>query len=463
MSSEMIGENPVVESGKAGHDYLSTYRKMVMTILRYRSEWSCQAGGAYRQGRQAHWNKMAIRLTIWSQMDEGAVVIDRDLRPVLASLATQYPVVTLTGPRQAGKTTLCRTTFPDLPYVSLEALDVRDYARRDPRGFLSDYPGGAILDEVQNAPDLPSYIQGIVDEDPTPGRFILTGSQHFGLTQAISQSLAGRTAVLHLMPPSLGELKRFEHHPQTLDEVLWAGAYPRIHDQGLEPTRWLGDYVMTYVQRDVRSITNVTDLEAFTAFTKHCAGRTACEVNLSALGNDVGIAHNTARAWLSVLEASFLVFRMPSWQRSIRKRLLKAPKLHFVDSGLACYLLGITDPGQLRYHPLRGALFESWVASELYKSRLHRGLEARLLHYRDAKGLEVDCIVESEHKTFLVESKSGATVRSDAFSSVNKLAKLMAELGDVPGIEPLVVFGGDSAGGSGRVGALPWNEMDRDW
>ncbi|MFT7665638.1 MAG: putative AAA+ superfamily ATPase [Planctomycetota bacterium] len=394
---------------------------------------------------------------------QAKTMIDRDLSKPLAKLAAQYPVVTLTGPRQAGKTTLCKSSFPGKPHVSLEALDTRDYACRDPRGFLSDYPDGAILDELQNAPELPSYIQGIVDEDPTPGRFILTGSQHFGLTQAVSQSLAGRTAVLHLMPPSYGELKRFDHYPQSLDEVIWAGAYPRIHDRGLEPAQWLSDYVLTYVQRDVRSITNVTDLEAFTSFTKHCAGRTGCEVNFSALGSDVGIAHNTARAWLSVLEASFLVFRIPSWQRNVRKRLLKAPKLHFVDSGLACYLLGITDPGQLRYHPLRGALFESWVVSEIYKSRLHRALEPRLRHYRDAKGLEVDCIVESEQKTYLVEAKSGATIRTDDFGAVQKLAELMTTVADVHETELYVVSGGDLGQSGSRGNALPWNAIDREW
>ncbi|MCZ7686908.1 MAG: AAA family ATPase [Sandaracinaceae bacterium] len=247
-------------------------------------------------------------------------MIERNLGPVLLESARYYPVVTLTGPRQSGKTTLCRALFPDKPYVTLEALDVREYARTDPRAFLAEHAGGAVLDEVQHVPELTSWIQVVVDEDPRPGRFVLTGSQHFGLSDAIAQSLAGRTAVHHLLPPSLDELRRFERAPTTLLETLFTGAYPRIHDRGIPAERWLSDYLTTYVQRDVRQVLNVADLSAFTTFLRLAAGRTARELNLSALGADAGVSHNTARSWLSVLETSWLCHRLPPLFRNLRKQ-----------------------------------------------------------------------------------------------------------------------------------------------
>ena len=250
--------------------------------------------------------------------------------------------------------------------------------------------------------------------------------------------------------------------PESLDDTVWAGAYPRIHDQQVPAGRWLADYVTTYVQRDVRQILNVGDLEAFTAFVRHRAGRSGQTLNLSALGADVGVAHNTARAWLSVLEASFLVFRVPSWQRTVRKRLVKAPKLHFVDTGLACQLLGIAEPGQLRHHPLRSALFESIVAAEILKSRAHRGLVPTLHHYRDARGHEVDLIVESEHRTFLVESKASATVHTDFFVPLTKLVDLVAERVPTKPVEPRLVFGGEVAQSRGVARAVPWKRLDEE-
>ena len=391
-------------------------------------------------------------------------MIRRDLGKVLKQLAKQYPVLTVTGPRQAGKTTLCQHCFPKLPYVSLEAHDMRAYVRDDPRGFLAEYQDGAILDEVQNAPEIASYLQGEVDRRADPGRFVLTGSQHVGLTQAVTQSLAGRSAVVHLFPPSFGELRRFEDVPSDLLTTLWMGSYPRIHDRGLDARRWLSDYVTTYVQRDVRQVLNVVDLEAFTAFVKHCAGRTACEVNLSSLGSDVGVSHNTARSWLSVLEASFLCFRVPTWRRNARKQLVKAAKLHFLDSGLICTLLGIAHPDQLRHHPLRGAIFESWVASEIFKARSHAGLDPSVFHFRDAKGLEVDLVVESDERTIFVEAKSGATVSGDFFTPLERLEAAAAGRKGGKAIEKLVVFGGDQGQKRSGCKVVAWRAIDRvEW
>lgn len=391
-------------------------------------------------------------------------MITRNLDTHALRIAAHYPILTITGPRQSGKTTLCRAIFPGKPYVSLEQPDTRDFARRDPRGFLAAHAGGAILDEVQNAPDLLSYLQGEVDERPQRGRFVLTGSQHFGLMAQVSQSLAGRTGVLHLLPPGYDELRRFPSAPAELVGAIWAGSYPAIFDRQIPADRWLADYVATYVQRDVRQILNVADLEAFTTFLRHCAGRTAQEVNLSAIGADAGVSHATARAWLSVLETSFICFRIPAWHRKVRRQLVKAPKLHFFDTGLACYLLGINTPEALRYHPLRGALFETWVASEIHKARTHRALEPRLLHLRDAKGLEVDLVLEAAGRTVLVEAKSGATVGGDFFGPLAKAGEILRAGGIDHPVEPRIAYGGDRSYAERGVAVLPWTEVSAaDW
>ena len=388
-------------------------------------------------------------------------VIDRNLAGPLKDRMGHYPVVTVTGPRQSGKTTLCRTACSDLPYVSLEGMDVRTYALEDPRGFLHEYRDGAVIDEVQRAPDLPSYLQEVVDENPEPGRFVLTGSQHFGLSAAVNQSLAGRAGVLHLLPLGFDELARFDAPPRGLLEVLWTGAYPRIHDRGIPPDIWLRDYFATYVERDVRSLRNVTDLEAFSAFVRMAAGRTATETNLSALAGDAGVRHNTVRAWLSVLEASFLVIRLPAHRSNLRKRQIKAPKLHFLDSGLVCHLLGIRSHEELRHHPLRGQVFESWVASEVFKARTHRGEEPRLRHYR-AAGTEVDLVMEMGPGTLLVEAKAGSTVTPRFFSGMRRVGGELEGAGFT--VERRLVYGGDRRQSRGATEVIPWNRLlEVDW
>jgi hypothetical protein len=407
---------------------------------------------------------LAIELTIHAHRGYFSEVIERNLAGPLRDLAGHYPVVTVTGPRQAGKTTLCRSVFPEKPYVSLEPLDVREAAAADPRGFLADHAGGAVIDEVQNVPGLVSYLQVDVDERPEPGRFVLTGSQHFGLTQTVTQSLAGRVGILHLLPPSLDELRRFPNPPADLLTTLWTGAYPRIHDRGIPADRWLADYVTTYVQRDVRQVLNVADLESFTTFLRLAAGRTAQEVNLSTLGGDAGVTHNTARAWLSVLEASFLCVRLPAWHRNARKQAVKAPKLHLLDSGLICHLLGIRDPDQLRHHPLRGAIFESWVVAEVYKARVHRGLDARLSHYRDAKRLEVDLLAELESAVVLLEAKSGATVAGDMLRPLHRLADGLRAGGEHRSLDLRLVYGGTASSRREDVSITTWSDVQAlDW
>ncbi len=391
------------------------------------------------------------------------MVIERNLRSSLEKLASLYPVVTVTGPRQSGKTTLCRSCFPDLDYVSLEPLDRREDAQADPRGFLAEHSRGVIIDEVQHVPELLSYIQAEVDERRAPGRFILTGSQHLGLLASVTQSLAGRTAVLHLLPPTLDELTSFPDAPKTLLDVLWTGAYPAIQDQSIPADRWYRDYVTTYVQRDVSQVLAIGNLRTFGTFLRLCAGRTGQVLNLSSLGADAGISHNTAKSWLSVLETGFLMHRLPPWHRNLKKRLTKTPKLHLFDSGLACYLLRIRSPDELRYHPLRGAIFESWVVSEVLKARYHQGLEEDTFFFRDHKGLEIDLVLERGDTDVLVEVKSGATVSSDAFNGLRRVDALMTASAGVAA-QKVLVYGGTRRARRHDVNVLPWSQVqDFDW
>lgn len=388
-------------------------------------------------------------------------MINRKLSEKLLQLSTYYPVVAVTGPRQAGKTTLCRATFPDKPYVSLESLDFRDFAQNDPRGFLMEYKQGAVLDEIQQAPELVSYLQTDVDENPQPGRFILTGSQHFGISQIISQSLAGRCGLLNLLPPDYEELQDFSNAPNELFTLLWQGAYPRIYDQNIPASQWLADYIATYVQRDVRQVMNVADLLTFSNFLKLCAGRTAQEINLTSLGGDTGVSHNTAKAWLSILEASYIIHRIPAWHVNIRKQIVKAPKLHFFDTGLLCSLLQIREPGQLRLHPLRGAIFESWVVSELYKTIAHRGEEPILYHYRENRGLEMDILVQYDNKLTVIEIKSAATPTSYFFKGFDKISKRI-ETARLPFRQSnVVVYGGESSQQRSNARLLSWRDVNQ--
>ena len=288
-------------------------------------------------------------------------MIEREIVPCLTRLFGQYPFVTVTGPRQSGKTTVCRETFPDLAYVNLEAPDQREFAEADPRGFLARLGEGAILDEIQRVPDLLSYLQVLADEKRRNGLFILTGSEHFQLSEAIGQSLAGRTALLRLLPFTLGERER-TGATGALDDILYAGFYPRIYDQGIEPRQALGDYFETYVERDVRRLGEIRNVSNFRRFVRLCAGRVGQLINLQSLGADAGVSHTTVRNWLDLLDRSYILFRLPPFHANVRKRLVKTPKLYFYDVGLAAHLIGIERPDQIATHPLRGPLFENMVA-----------------------------------------------------------------------------------------------------
>lgn len=384
-------------------------------------------------------------------------VIDRDLAPLLMRAAADFPAVTLTGPRQSGKSTLCRSHFRALPYVSLEALDTRSFAEEDPRAFLAQFPDGAIIDEVQRVPAIMSYLQGIIDANPVPGRWILTGSHNFALMRDVGQSLAGRSAVLHLLPMARSEVARFPQFPRTLDEAMIAGGYPRIFDRNLDAAMWLGSYVSTYVERDVRSISNIGDLATFRRFLELCAGRTGQILNHASLASDCGISQPTAKAWFGVLEASFIAFRLPPFHANLSKRLVKMPKLHFYDTGLVCWLLGIRTPAQLRSHPLRGAIFETWVVSEIMKHRLNRGERTGLFFYRDRDGLEADVVIEMADRLIIVEAKASQTASSSLFDGVRRVGEVLAMVRGR--CETVVAYAGDEGQRRSDVSLVPWSEL----
>ena len=380
-------------------------------------------------------------------------MIDRDIATRLVELFDRYPFVTVTGPRQSGKTTLCRETLPSLQYVNLEAPDQREFAQSDPRGFLSALDGGAILDEIQRVPDLLSYLQVFADERGQNNLFILTGSEHFKLSEAISQSLAGRTALLRLLPFSLGERQRIGAG-NLVNEILYAGFYPRIYDQDLDPRQALSDYFETYVERDVRRLGEIRNLSSFQRFVRLCAGRIGQLTNTVALGSDAGVSHTTARNWIEVLEASYIAFRLPPFHANIRKRLVKSPKLYFYDVGLASHLIGIEHVDQIATHPLRGALFENMVVVEALKHRYNRGRGHNLSFFRDSRGLECDLLFESGHDICAIEIKSGTTIASDYFDALKSVAK------SIPNISAkVVVYGGTVRQSRSAADVVPFSEL----
>jgi uncharacterized protein len=394
-------------------------------------------------------------------------MIRRHLQGALLRASRKMPVITIIGPRQSGKTTLVRRTFPRHAYLSLERPDVRSRALADPQGLIEAHRGGVVLDEIQRAPELLSYLQAAVDADARPGRYVLTGSQNILLLRGVSQTLAGRTALFRLLPFSLSELHgRPALQPERLDhaarrtrapdaglwETVFTGLYPRIHDQDLPPTRWLGDYYRTYVERDVREALRIADLDAFDRFVRLAAARTAQELNLVSLAADVGISQPTAKAWLMALRTSSLVTLLQPHHRSFRKRLRKHPRMHFLDSGLVCYLLGIQSASVLERHPLRGAIFESFVISELVKAFEHSGREAPLFFWRDSTGHEIDLLIDFGDRVLPLEVKSGITVAGDACSSL----EWWTAIPENSARGGVLVHGGTDAFALKEFKVLPW-------
>ena len=385
-------------------------------------------------------------------------MLPRRALSALQSLARGFPIVALTGPRQSGKTTLARQAFATLPYVNLEDPDTRELALGDPRRFLARYAGGAIFDEVQRAPVLMSYLLGMADAAVGMGRFVLTGSQQFGLLDGITQSLAGRVGMLTLLPLGNAELALAGAPGRhSLEERLWRGGYPALYarHRDVQPAQWFAAYVATYIERDVRQVLNVGNLLTFQRFVSMCAARSGQLLNLHGLAGDCGISQPTARQWLTVLQASHLVTLLAPHHRNFGKRLVKTPKLYFLDSGLLCHLLRIGSPDDLHAHALRGAVFETWVVAETLKHRHNLGLPPDIYFWRDNHGLEIDLVFEHRSRMHAVECKSGTTYSPSWLDSARRWRALVGDAA----ADPVLVYGGEEGHHGADYEVLGWREL----
>ena len=396
-----------------------------------------------------------ILLQIKSLVFNPPKMVHRQLTEPIQAAAQTMPVVSITGPRQSGKTTLAQMAFPGHAYVNLEHLPTRQYALENPIGLLEQYPDGLIVDEAQYAPELFSYIQVQVDKTRKNGAYILTGSQNFLMMERITQSLAGRVAVFHLLPFSANEL---ENTPYQLDkpfEYIVKGFYPRIYDQGALPDVFYPSYLLTYLERDVRLLKNIGDLASFERFVRLCAGRIGQVFNQSSLANDTGLSQPTIRSWFSVLETSFVTFLLPPYFRNYNKRLIKTPKIYFYDTGLACSLLGIRSARELENHPRRGALFENYVLVEMMKQFLNHGRRPPCYFWRDSAGHEIDLLVEDGEKLYPMEIKSTQTLRSDFFKNLEFFQKLS----DTPPEQSFLIYGGTENQNRLRGFVRAWDQL----
>ncbi len=383
-------------------------------------------------------------------------MIPRELKTKLLALQKSFPVIALLGPRQSGKTTLVKSTFEKYAYRNLEAPDTRLYIQSDPRGFLelSHTDKGLIIDEAQRVPELFSYIQEAVDENK--GRkIILTGSQNFLLHEKISQSLAGRIGILRLLPFSLNEIKT-DYHFENYTDYIFKGFYPPVYDRNILPGDWAPNYIQTYIEKDVRQIINISDLTRFSNFLKLCSGRIGQILNITSLANDAGVAVNTAKSWLSVLESCFVIFLLKPFYNNFNKRIIKSPKLYFIDTGLASSLLEIEDSKQIESHYLKGALFENFIIAELLKRFFNKGDIPRLYYWRDKLGNEMDCLIEVNDKVKVVEMKAGKTITEDFFKGLNYWGKITAS--DNKNL--FLIYGGNETQSRSSGKVLSWKNIE---
>ncbi len=381
-------------------------------------------------------------------------MIYREQTKVLNEVRGKFPVITLTGPRQSGKTTLVKSVFTDLPYVSLEDIDVRNNALLDPKAFLGNFPKGAVLDEIQRTPELFSYIQGIVD-DKHDVQFVITGSQNFQLLQGITQSLAGRTMLLKLLPFSLSELGKAGIEFDNYEDVIFKGLYPGIYDRQINPQFFYPSYIGTYIEKDVRQIKNIENLNNFTRFLQLCAGRTGQILNMNSLAVDAGISTNTAKSWLSVLEASYIIYFLQPFYKNFNKRIVKSPKIYFYDTGLVCSLIGIENELQVKNYHAKGALFENLMINEFLKNRLNNGLTPRLYFWQNKTKQEVDLLVEQGGDLNAYEIKSSMTMNKQHFSNLKYWQNLSGESTD----KLNVIFGGDTNYKTADGNYISWKNL----
>ncbi len=384
-------------------------------------------------------------------------MIKRLLGSKILEAAKKMPVIAVTGPRQSGKSTLVKEIFPDYKYVNLEDIEMRKFAKDDPKGFLKNLGNRVIIDEVQNVPDLFSYIQVLVDEEKTTGRFILSGSQNLQLMESISQSLAGRVAIFNLLPFSLEELKGTTFELPNYENYMLQGFYPRIYDQGLNPTTWLLDYIQTYVERDLRQILNVSDLGTFRQFIEICAGRIGQLVNFSDIGSYIGVSYQTINKWVNVLQTSFIIHLVRPYHQNYNKRIVKTPKLYFYDTGLACALMNLRTIDDLNRHFAKGALFENFIINEIIKNHLNRQILPKHYFWNAAGVHEIDLVLDAGGKLFPIEIKSGRTINSNFFDGF----KYFQPLSGATPEDSYLVYGGDEVQTRSIAHVLGWNNLDK--
>lgn len=383
-------------------------------------------------------------------------MIHRSLQHKLLEISTYYPVITITGPRQSGKTTLIKKVFSKLPYVLLETPDIKERVLEDPKGFLAKFPKGVVLDEIQNIPELFSYIQGIVDNN-NDIKFVLSGSQNFLLLDKITQTLAGRTAILKLLPFSLEELKPTKYKINNSFEYIFKGSYPRLYDKNIPVDIFYSDYIQTYVERDVRTIKNIGNLSTFSRFIQLCAGRIGQILNLDSLATDAGITLNTVKSWLSILEASYIVYLLQPHHKNFNKRLVKRPKIYFYDTGIACNLLKIKSTEQLELHHMRGNLFENFILTELLKFKLNNAEIPNFYFWRDKHGKEIDCIIETVEELIPVEIKSSRTYTKEFFKNLNYWNKLSGNETN----STYLIYNGEENDKLPNGNLIGWNSLNR--
>lgn len=387
----------------------------------------------------------------------GSTTIARELANIILSMKDKLPVIVITGPRQSGKTTLAKALFPDYDYVNLEFPDTRAQVIDDPRLFLATHENGIVIDEVQRVPELFSYIQGIVDETGNNGRFILTGSKNFLLLEQISQTLAGRTALFHLLPFSITEIASGFPIEDNFAQYAFTGTYPRIYDQQLQPSDWYPWYIASYIEPDVRQIENVTDLNKFQMFLKLCAGRVGQLFNASAIANEIGVNYKTIQAWLSILEASFIIFLLPPFYKNFNKRLTKSPKIYFYDTGLICSLLGLRSAEELNFHYLKKEIFESLAISEIKKRLVNTNSHAGLYFWRDSTGHEIDCIIEAGAKITAIEIKSSTTMNVDFFQGLQFWQDLTGDSSS----HSVLLYGGTETQQWSKGRVIGWKDISK--
>ena len=382
-------------------------------------------------------------------------MIQRTAEARLIRLAKTFRSVAVVGPRQSGKTTLCRSVFAQKPYVSLENPDTLEFAKSDPRGFLGQYKNGAILDEIQRAPHLFSYLQQVLDETKKKGLFILTGSNNFLLQENITQTLSGRIAYLQLLPLSLQELKESKKIKTDYAWHILHGGYPEVIAKKINQADWYAGYINTYIERDVRQLKNISNLSQFTKLLRLCAGRTGQILNLTSFSNDCGIDQKTVAAWLSVLQSSYIIYLLKPYHTNFNKRIIKTPKLYFYDTGVACSLLGINNVKQIATHAAKGALFENMIVSELLKERFNAGAVDNLYYWRDKTGNEVDILSDKAGKITAIELKAGETISQDFFKGLEYFSSLNTST-----VQKLLIYGGKSEQGrSNGILVIPWNKL----